>query len=258
MSTVSTDAPLSQDQQSTIWYIGQHESQRIEPVTSEELRRAQGAGYDMLTTPITNEHFHQRVLRLVSQYSDTLSQTASPDTAPSPLVPPLSPRDTSLTPEDSNSALLGVTSPWIDLGSPNPLIARLSVQVLNLEIAYAAFCGIQNIIVQGPIAGSDNTMYARAMLEGLGMGPYINLHIQLPMTGESELEGAGGHMSELAREQYVAETQEDESAEDLYGTWDTWDVIRTLCNYSSRLSIGKRKASPLRQLGMSMVAKGRY
>ena len=127
-----------------------------------------------------------------------------------------------------------------DLGSSDPIVAHVSRQVFNLEVAYAAFCGIQNVVVHGPIPESDVMQFARAVQEGLGMNPYLQFQVLLPMAGEQELASCeGSHLAEFARETQASMPEEEDPPEDLFATWDTWDAIRTMCEYSSRLSIGK-------------------
>lgn len=230
------------DEPSTIMYIGQHETQRKDAVTGDLLARAQSAGYDMLTAPVTTSHFQSRVLVTLEAHVHALNESSKPDSVPLPLVSPLMPVDTDLTPEASNSSLIAVTSPWIDLGSPDPLIAHISRQVFTLEVAYAAFCGVNNVLVHGPVSADGTTRYARAILEALGLGPYLQLHILLPMTGELEqdVSADGTHLAELTREQYATPVNEDEdeSEPEVYGSWEDWHAVRTMCNYSSRLTIG--------------------
>lgn len=213
----------------------------------------------MLTTPITTSHFHTRVLTLLACHisalvdrtnSSIISSTSLAPDLPAPLVSPLTPLDTNPTPNESVSQLLAVTSPWIDLASPDPLIADVSRQVFNLEIAYAAFCGIGNIIVQGPschygrITAARLSQYARAIQEALTLGPYLQLQVLLPMTEVAEEENGekGGSLAPFIREQYLEHAElQRKSKTDLYGTWDIWNIIRTTCKYHSRLSVGKNK-----------------
>ncbi|KAK5121815.1 hypothetical protein LTR85_004690 [Meristemomyces frigidus] len=229
------------DEPATIMYIGQHETQRKDSVTGELLSRAQSVGYDMLTAPITTSHFQSRVLATLQEHVNALGDSSRPESVPLPLISPLLPVDTDLTPEPSNSSLIAITSPWIDLASPDPLIAHISRQVFNLEVAYAAFCGINNVMVHGPVSADGTTQYARTVLEALGLGPYLQLHVLLPMSGELEqdVSADGTHLAELARERYTAPVDEDEeeSEPELYGSWEAWNAIRTMCNYSSRLTI---------------------
>jgi hypothetical protein len=239
----ATNNTLPPSEPIELWFIGQHETSRTTPNgPSRVLRDAQDVGYDMLTAPISTPDFQSKVVTQVEEHLEKLSSSDAPGDVPMPLLSPFTPKDTTLTPDDSNSALIAVVSSWIDLGSLDPLIANVSLQVFNLEMAYAAFCGIQHVMIHGPLPGSNVVQYARAVSESLGMGPYIHLNVLLPMVGELEHEsGDGTHLAELATEQEIALPEEDDPSEDVFSSWDTWDTLRTMCNYDSRLSVGKQR-----------------
>lgn len=208
----------------------------------------------MLTVPITNSHFHSRVLGLLSSYlcdlqvpsrDATGTMATSQNTRPA-TIPPLSLNDSNLTPNEATSQIVGVTSSWIDLCSPDPLIADLSRQVLMLEVAYAAFCGIGYLLVPGPklhhggIHSEGVAYYARAMQEALSLGPYIQFHVWLGMVDSPELEtDAMGDLAPLAREEYLLPNEGISPKVDSFGTWDAWDLIRKTCRYHTRLFVGK-------------------
>ncbi|KAF2088972.1 arginine N-methyltransferas-like protein [Saccharata proteae CBS 121410] len=226
------------------FFVGQHESNRAYAVTDHLLHHAQDCNYDMLTAPITTSQFHTRVLHILSAYNAELELSTTKD-IPLPLIPPLAPTDTHLTPNDTVARLLALTSSWIDLASPDPLIAHVSRQVLTLEIAYAAFCGVQNIIIKGPklhhgdlAAGSGIAQYARAILEALGGGPYIQVHIMLPMADDPQAEiDEMGDLAAFAKEELLKGSGSRRGYVDMFGTWDAWNVIRTVCKYSAKLSV---------------------
>ncbi|KAI9732378.1 MAG: Protein arginine N-methyltransferase 5 [Cirrosporium novae-zelandiae] len=236
-----------------IFYVGQHEGQRALPVTGQVVQLAQKCNYDMLTTPITTPYFHSRVLSLLSSY---LSQQSDPDGASSKLptsfncfpliVPPLTAVDTPLVPDDSNSQLLAVSSTWIDLCSPDPMIADISRQVLYLEANYAAFCGFNNIIIPGPrsyhgkLQTSGLVKYARAIEEVFNIGNYLQVAIWMPIADiqDPEAESIIGDLGPFAREQYLDEIEDERPKRvDLFGSWDSWNVIRTMCKYNARLFV---------------------
>lgn len=207
----------------------------------------------MLTSPITSPHFHSRVLTLISTH---LSELATFDSSndllnkqlpPTPIIPPLTPVDTPLTPGDTVSHLIAYSSPWIDLCSPDPLIANISRQILNIEIAYASFCGIGNVIIPGPrIYSSGSTdndglvQYARAIQEALSIGSYIQIAIHIPMYGFEEVKEMTGDLLPFAREQRTSDKSKANKEIDLLETWDAWNLIRGVCKYNSRLSVGKK------------------
>ncbi|EDN02978.1 hypothetical protein HCAG_00842 [Histoplasma mississippiense (nom. inval.)] len=208
----------SQDDLAPTFCIGQHETRRTVPVSPQLVQLAQEGNYDLLTTPITTPLFHSRVLTLLSTHlSDsrppvldpTLTLGTSHNTSPV-TVPPLSPEDTFLTPNESTSQLVGVTSPWIDLCSPDPLIADISRQVLNLEVAYAAFCGVSFVIIPGPrlhhgnVHGEGLMYYARAVQDILNIGLYIQVHIWFGMVDIPDLETSNvGDLAPFARADYL-------------------------------------------------------
>jgi len=208
----------------------------------------------MLTTPITTSHFHSRVLTLLSSHLSGM-QPATADshgtmgttrnTRPS-VIPPLAPVDTHLTPNDAMSQVVGVTSAWIDLCSPDPLIADISRQVLMLEVAYAAFCGIGYLLVPGPklhhgsIHSEGTVYYARAIQDALNVGPYIQFHIWLTTVDSPENEvDQMGDLAPLARGEFVEPEEDAMPKVDPFGTWEAWDLIRRTCKYHARLLVGK-------------------
>ncbi|EXJ94355.1 protein arginine N-methyltransferase 5 [Capronia coronata CBS 617.96] len=226
--------------------IGHHDAKRPIPVTVEAIQEAHAADYDMLTSPITTPHFHSQVLTLLSaslsQHSDeniTRTKNASPVT-----IPPLTPADTPLTPGESIGQIIGVTSSWIDLSSPDPIIADVSRQVLKLELAYAAFCGITYALVPGPrlrgqgASESGFAQYARAILDALAQGPYMQLYIWLPMIDHSDDQTEEmGDLAPFARQQFLDQDDGEMKRLDLFGSWEAWDLIRSICKYPSRLCV---------------------
>ncbi|KAH7414544.1 PRMT5 arginine-N-methyltransferase-domain-containing protein [Phaeosphaeria sp. MPI-PUGE-AT-0046c] len=218
-----------------LFYIGQHETKRALAVTPELVQHAQDLGYDMLTSPITNDHFHTRVLSLLNSYTQSLSDAQS---QPLPLIPALDHPDTPLGPNDIISQLVTFTSPWVDLSSPDPVIAHISRQVFRLEIAYAAFCGATTVVVPGPrLAHGQNgvAQFARSIQEALATGAYVQLHIQLPMDGTKS--STPDDLGDLARFA-VTDSKSTEAANVTpWSSWEAWNTIRTICKYNNRLSV---------------------
>lgn len=158
-------------------------------------------------------------------------------------MPPLTPGDTTLFPEVYTSGFVGYASPWLDLCSPDHVIASISRQVLNLEVNYANFCGVRSIIIPGPRqdsaqAGSGRgiAQYARAIQEALLIGTRMNLIVHLPMYREPGLEEKVAQLS-ISKEA-PAKTQTSEEI-DIFTTWDSWHTIRTVCEYDAKLFVGK-------------------
>ena len=229
----------------------------------------------MLTTPITTPDFHTRVLTLLSNHIMELERDPAAQ-LPVPTIPSLSPVDTPLAPGEIVPHLLAFVSPWLDLCSPDPVIYNVSRQVLELEVAYAAFCGVGNIILPSPklhhgkLHNEGATQYAYAVQEALKIAQYIQLSIMLPMMDDPDQDSdeVVGSLASAARAKYMGlsdghsqknslestremlrdSDQNDDGASirhkrsarfDFFGTWDAWNVIRTLCKYNARLFVGK-------------------
>ena len=200
----------------------------------------------MLTFPITTPHFHSRVLSVLSTaFSDAstnLNEFSSRNAAPV-IIDPLSPADSQLTPDESISSIIGTTSSWIDLGSPDPIIADISRQVLRLELAYAAFCGVTYVIIHGPRQNSscDVAAYARAILNGLDQGPYMQLYIWTDTHSDpANIKEQVGDLASFARREYTLSNDSNEGLGAVFQAWQAWDTIRSICKYSTRLNLGKQ------------------
>lgn len=165
-----------------------------------------------------------------------------------PLIAPLTAVDTWLRPDEILSQLLAVASPWIDLCSADPLIYNISRQILDLELAYAAFCGIGNVIVLGPslrsgkLHGDGIMQYALAIRNALEVSNYIQIEIKLPMVDmpESDEVDRPESLAYRVREEYMGLEHGRAKKAEIFGTWDAWNMIRTVCNYNARLFVGKK------------------
>ncbi|CAJ2512112.1 Uu.00g077370.m01.CDS01 [Anthostomella pinea] len=223
------------------FYIGQHDSTRSETLTDLQYGQVLNSGFSFVTTPITNDRFHERILQLLETSLSDLGGEQSSGSRPDPIVPPLTTEDTTLYPGTYTGGFIAYSSPWIDLCSSNHIVSSISRQVLNLEVAYANFCGVRSIIVPGPrqdslkLGNSQGVaQYARAIQETLLIGTRVNIIIHMPMYREPGLEEKIALLS-------LSKDKQDESQDrqeiDLFSAWDSWHVIRTACEYDSRLLV---------------------
>lgn len=209
----------------------------------------------MLTAPITNDAFHSRVLTVLSTHLGALTQSntgtqsilGQADIPPTPIIANLTPADTSLRPEGVVSQLILYTSFWIDLCSPDPVIADISRQVLMLEIGYASFCGATNVMVKGPtssphaVKGESLARYARVIQDVLNASGYVNLQILLSAGGASEEDNE--EIGSLACFVEAIPTKSSmKGGNGQLESWDAWNTIRSICKYNSRLSVGKNES----------------
>ena len=161
---------------------------------------------------------------------------------PNPVVPALTNKDTSLLPSGYVGSLVAYASPWIDLGSSDPAIASISRQALNLEVAYANFCGARSIIITGPRRDGHSREIARvsrAIQETLLVATRANIIVHMPMYREPGLEEQAKPLSSVFHKQPDENNPSSETEIELFSAWDTWHSIRSVCNYSVRLFVGK-------------------
>ncbi|KAI1364819.1 methyltransferase-like protein [Xylaria arbuscula] len=238
------------------FHIGQHDSTRYNTLTNIQYGQVLNTGFRFVTTPITNAHFHERILKLVDESLSQANGQQKPGSRIDPIVPPLTPEDTTLFPEVYTSGFVGYASPWLDLCSPDHVIASISRQVLNLEVNYANFCGVRSIIIPGPRQDSAQAgngrgiaQYARAIQEALLIGTRVNLIIHLPMYREPGLDEKVAQLSISKEAQAKAQSPEEI---DIFTAWDSWHVIRTACEYDTRLFVALRvpRALPPKDLQM--------
>lgn len=116
--------------------------------------------------------------------------------------------------------------------------------MLNLEVAFANWCGVKNIIVPGPRKDTDGraiAQYARAIQETFDVASRVNIIIHMPMYREPGLEEKAELLSTELPGSEDAVTMRDAQNEevDLFGAWDTWHTIRSICQYSNRLYAGQ-------------------
>jgi type II protein arginine methyltransferase len=156
--------------------------------------------------------------------------------------------DTDLEPNEISSSLLAFSSSWIDVCSPDPRVQEVSKQVLSMEIAFAAFCGLENIFIRGPklyhndpitgkeFASSGIVQFARAIQEALNVGHRLQISIILPFSDDPTTEGSQIPTLE-SRPEHLDSLPEEKTETDALGTWESWNSIREFCKFSSRLTV---------------------
>jgi protein arginine N-methyltransferase 5 len=60
------------------------------------------------------------------------------------------------------------------------------------------------------------------------------------MYGQEESRDKTGDQLAFARNQTTAGKPKADNDIDLFETWDAWNLIRNVCKYNSRLSVGKK------------------
>ncbi|KAI5297377.1 methyltransferase protein, partial [Ascosphaera atra] len=240
---------------SVSFVIGHHESKRDVPVSLPLVQLALDTNVSFIASKVPSIQAEtdasiEPILGLLSSHLANLSPPTEDATHTfetsqnyAPLtIPPLTPEDSDLSPNEASTQVIGVASTWVDLCSPDPLIADVSRQVLSLEVAYAAFCGIPYLIVPGPklhhgaIHGDGVIYFARAMQEATQTAPYMRIHVWFDMVDGPATDAIEmGDLSPFARSEYLIPGSPSQL--DLFGTWEAWDTIRKICKYNARLVV---------------------
>lgn len=111
-------------------------------------------------------------------------------------------------------------------------------------MAYANFCGVRSLVIPGPRQDGDGraiAQYVRAVQEAFEVATRVNIIIHMPMYREPGLDEKVKLLSEEldARKAVTNAGSRDDEEVDLFGAWDTWHTIRSVCQYSTRLFVGK-------------------
>ncbi|ATY65402.1 arginine N-methyltransferase HSL7 [Cordyceps militaris] len=224
------------DYDRTFFNFGYHDSTRDTPLSDLQYGYLLNQGFNFAVAPITNQSFKKRIFKLVKDHLELLVKSKSEGTTVAtaaqadPIIPPLTPEDTSLFPSQVVNTYTGCISSWIDLASPNPIIASVSRQVLNLEINYASFCGLRVVMIPPPerdaSRGAGNSglaQYSRAIQEALTIGANMSFAVQMPMYREP---GIDGGVDTLSRLNPVSEASPAAKGIDIFTAWDSWHALK--------------------------------
>ena len=124
--------------------------------------------------------------------------------------------------KDETAALLALAPDWLELDSDVEGIRFDSELALRQEIAYASHLHVQTLILPTPHNPAYVTDYARCIADILSASGFIHLSVRIPSSDSSE---------------QLPSTSTR--------TWETWNTIRALCGYDSRLSVTLDVSTPL-------------
>lgn len=106
-----------------------------------------------------------------------------------------------------------------DLHSIDSLIRQDSVTKLSLDIGWTQYRSIGSVVVRGPLIQQHALVYAQSIAPILKAHPYLELSILLPLCPTPMIDEA------------------PENDDETLSTWEIWDTIRSVCEYSPRLHV---------------------
>lgn len=129
-------------------------------------------------------------------------------------------------------------------------------KALKQELAYASYLNIHTAILPPPRNRDHVASYARIVNSCLNKSPYIYLSVRLPIYNPSSVFHPGspisvfhpssssgvslpnsGTISTPALVISESEQVPSTSGGSVNATWEMWDVIRSMCDYNSRLTL---------------------
>lgn len=115
---------------------------------------------------------------------------------------------------------------------------------------------MRSVVIPGPRRDQDAkavSQFARAVQEVFAVASRVNIVIHMPMYREPGLdEKADLLTAELEPSEHAAAGDEAATDEiDLFGAWDTWHTIRSVCDYSTRLYVGECPVALLLSFSLS-------
>jgi len=141
-----------------------------------------------------------------------------------------------------------------------PPITYLFLQALKQELAYASYLNVHTAILPPPRNRDHVASYARIVNSCLDKSPYIYLSIRLPIYNPSSVFHHGSPISAFHPSSppgisspnagttstpalVISESEQvpSTSGGSLNATWEMWDVIRSMCDYNSRLTLSIAK-----------------
>ncbi|KAL1744107.1 PRMT5 arginine-N-methyltransferase-domain-containing protein [Schizophyllum fasciatum] len=225
----------------------------------------QDEGYDVLCVPLTTDRWRQRWTETcISSPGDDESsgdrdreqRLADEKRAEDWRSQPAFKLDeVTMTRLDEAQGVVVVASEWLELDAADDWVRHDAAIALQQELAYAAYLGIQSVILPRPRTRAHVASYARIVNACLKSVPYVNLSIRLPIYDPSTLDegipaapfvlGRSPRMSSASMPgtpQLLVSEETRRAApapeRELNTTWEMWDLIRTMCDYNTRLSLG--------------------
>ncbi|KAJ7707762.1 PRMT5-domain-containing protein [Mycena rosella] len=223
--------------------------------------QARSKGYDLVCLPLTTDKWKQRwtEMCLLPTGTDLDTDMAAERRAEAWRAKPGFLRDeVTITQLDEAEGATVLISEWLELDAADDWVRHDAEIALQQELAYASYLNIQTAILPPPRSREYVSSYARTVNACLKNSPYMHISIRLPIYNPSVLEG---HLSPIptspslrpsspvpstprlvvSDERGTSET----ASGNLDGTWEMWDVIRTICDYSTRLSLTLDLTPPL-------------
>ncbi|KAF9468127.1 PRMT5-domain-containing protein [Collybia nuda] len=237
-----------------------HETPVLKLVANARSKR-----YDAICVPLTTEKWKQRWMDmcLLPTGSERETEMKAEQMAEKWRARPCFLKDeVTLTRLDEAEGVTVMISEWLELDATDDWVRHDSEIALQQELAYASYLNVQSAILPAPRNREHVASYARIVNSCLKNTPYINLSIRLPIYNPSVLQtnphtplpstppSASGSLSPVPStpKLIISDSSEKLSATsegELNATWEMWDLVRSICDYNTRLTLTLDLTPPL-------------
>lgn len=171
---------------------------------------AHAKAFNFVCVPLTTSSWHERWKRSANKLSseENLLQEANFSFGLD---------DVNITRLDEGESTIGVTSNWIELDSSDAQVRQQSEIAFIHETTYAAYLGLQTLILPAPQNSIFVGCYARSVNTALTTGisgSNMSFSVRIPLSNS------------------------------VISAWEMWNTIRSTCDYNIRLSLTLHFDSP--------------
>ncbi|KAJ3874601.1 shk1 kinase-binding protein 1 [Lentinula edodes] len=257
-------------------------SASFETVPLELIAEAHSKGYHSVCLPLTTEDWRKRWAEMCLVPSDSIQKRRRESRRESKLVsrdlsaerkaeawrenPCFEREEVTITRLDEAEHVTAIISEWLELDAEEDGIRYDAEIALQQELAYASYLNIHTAILPPPRNRDHISSYARIVRACLSSAPYMNLAIRLPVYDTSILEpvvplspssspssfrsssapstprlvvsGSADSLNRLSTTSAPLEAHID-------AAWETWDLIKSICDYNIRLALALDLTPPL-------------
>ncbi|KAJ7170626.1 shk1 kinase-binding protein 1 [Mycena crocata] len=226
--------------------------------------QARAKGYDLVCLPLTTDKWKKRwtEMCLLPTGTDLDADMAAERRAEAWRAKPAFLLDeVTITQLDEAEGVTVLVSDWLELDAADDWVRHDAEIALQQELAYASYLNIHTAIVPPPRSRDYVSSYARTINACLKNSPYMHISIRLPIYNPSVLES---HLSPIPNSPPTTawrpsspvpstprlvvsdERGPEATSGNLDGTWEMWDVIRSICDYSTRLTLDLTPPLPVK------------
>ncbi|KAF7965889.1 hypothetical protein HWV62_41010 [Athelia sp. TMB] len=218
-------------------------------------------GYDSACIPLTTEKWRARWRGMcILSGEGGERDVGAEERAEAWRAAPVFMRDeVTITRLDEAEGVTAMISDWLELDAEDDWVRHDSEIALQQELAYACYLNVTSVILPPPRNRAHVASYARAVNECMKGTPYVRFSVKIPIynpsifhprepssptarVGTPRIEIDDDPMSSPGG----AGKQPPRAPEgELNATWEMWDIVRSVCDYNTRLTLTLDLTPPL-------------